>query len=34
MIYKAIGNSMAVNCMEWIGQRIEMVEEVFNQFED
>ena len=32
--YKAIGNSMAVNCMEWIGQRIEMVEEVFSQFED
>lgn len=24
--YKAIGNSMAVNCMRWIGQRIEMVD--------
>ena len=24
--YKALGNSMAVNCMEWIGQRIAMVE--------
>jgi DNA (cytosine-5)-methyltransferase 1 len=23
--YKALGNSMAVNCMRWIGQRIEMV---------
>jgi DNA (cytosine-5)-methyltransferase 1 len=20
--YKALGNSMAVNCMEWIGERI------------
>ena len=26
--YKALGNSMAVNCMRWIGQRIEMVEEL------
>lgn len=24
--YKAIGNSMAVPCMYWIGRRIEMVE--------
>ena len=24
--YKAIGNSMAVNVMDWIGQRIQMVE--------
>lgn len=24
--YKTLGNSMAVNCMRWIGQRIEMVE--------
>jgi len=24
--YKALGNSMAVNCMRWIGQRIDMVE--------
>lgn len=25
--YKALGNSMAVNCMEWIGRRIETVEQ-------
>lgn len=25
--YKALGNSMAVNCMEWIGERIQMVED-------
>ena len=25
--YKACGNSMCVNCMEWIGRRIQMVEE-------
>ena len=24
--YKACGNSMCVNCMEWIGERIEKVE--------
>ena len=24
--YKALGNSMAVNCMEWIGERIAMVD--------
>ena len=24
--YKALGNSMAVNCMTWLGERIEMVE--------
>jgi len=24
--YKALGNSMAVNCMRWIGRRIDMVE--------
>lgn len=24
--YKALGNSMAVNCMRWIGRRIEMIE--------
>jgi DNA (cytosine-5)-methyltransferase 1 len=23
--YKALGNSMARNCMEWIGQRIQLV---------
>ncbi|MNL43003.1 Modification methylase HhaI [compost metagenome] len=26
--YKALGNSMAVNVMRWIGQRIEMVEQI------
>lgn len=26
--YKALGNSMAVNCMRWIGMRIQMVEEI------
>jgi len=25
--YKALGNSMAVNCMRWIGARIQAVEE-------
>jgi site-specific DNA-cytosine methylase len=24
--YRALGNSMAVNCMEWIGERIAMVD--------
>jgi DNA (cytosine-5)-methyltransferase 1 len=24
--YKALGNSMAVNAMQWIGERIAMVE--------
>lgn len=28
--YKALGNSMAVNCMDFIGQRIALVEEVLN----
>mgnify|MGYP000859493851 CR=1 FL=1 len=26
--YKAIGNSMAVNVMRWLGQRIDMVEKI------
>ncbi len=26
--YKALGNSMAVNCMRWIGRRIQMVSEM------
>lgn len=26
--YKALGNSWAVNCAEWIGERIAMVEAV------
>jgi DNA (cytosine-5)-methyltransferase 1 len=25
--YKALGNSMAVNVMQWIGERIKLVEE-------
>lgn len=28
--YKAIGNSMAVPVMRWIGERIEKVEEVID----
>lgn len=26
--YEALGNTMAVNVMEWIGERIQMVEEI------
>ena len=26
--YKALGNSMAVPCMEWIGQRIDAVDKI------
>jgi len=26
--YKALGNSMAVNCMSWIGQRIDLMEKL------
>jgi DNA (cytosine-5)-methyltransferase 1 len=26
--YKALGNSMAVPCMKWIGERIQMVEDI------
>ena len=29
--YKALGNSMAVNCMAWIGQRIQMVEDILRE---
>ena len=29
--YKACGNSMTVNCMRWIGIRIQMVEDFFNE---
>jgi DNA (cytosine-5)-methyltransferase 1 len=32
--YKALGNSMAVNVMRWIGRRIEMVEGVLDQNEN
>ena len=28
--YKALGNSMAVNCMSWLGQRIQMCDEVLS----
>lgn len=28
--YKALGNSMAVNSMRWLGRRIEMVTELLN----
>ena len=28
--YKAIGNSMAVNCMRWIGARIDQVEQILS----
>lgn len=31
--YKALGNSMAVPCMRWIGERIQMVDEITNQRE-
>jgi DNA (cytosine-5)-methyltransferase 1 len=29
--YKACGNSMAVNCMRWLGKRIQQVEEKINE---
>ena len=29
--YKALGNSMAVPCMAWLGQRIQMVEELMQE---
>ena len=29
--YKAIGNSMATNCIYWIGKRIQMVDELINE---
>lgn len=29
--YKALGNSMAVNCMRWIGRRIQLVEAAHNE---
>ncbi len=29
--YRAIGNSMAVPCMRWIGERIQMVEELMRE---
>jgi DNA (cytosine-5)-methyltransferase 1 len=32
--YKALGNSMAVNVMRWIGRRIQMVEEIMAERDD
>jgi len=32
--YKAIGNSMAVPVMRWIGQRIDFVETIYNEWEN
>ena len=29
--YKALGNSMAVNCMRWVGQRIQLVENFLSE---
>ncbi len=29
--YKACGNSMCVNCMEWIGRRIQMMEDEIDE---
>jgi DNA (cytosine-5)-methyltransferase 1 len=29
--YKAIGNSMATNCMHWIGRRIQMVDDLVTE---
>lgn len=29
--YKACGNSMTVNCMRWLGTRIQMVEDFYNE---
>jgi len=29
--YKACGNSMAVPCMSWLGQRIQMVDDILNE---
>jgi DNA (cytosine-5)-methyltransferase 1 len=31
--YKALGNSMAVNCMRFIGERIALVDAVFSELE-
>lgn len=28
--YKALGNSMAVNCMDWLGERIDLIEAMSN----
>ena len=31
--YRALGNSMAVPCMRWLGERIEMVDGIIRQHE-
>jgi DNA (cytosine-5)-methyltransferase 1 len=31
--YQALGNSMTTNVMQWLGQRIDMVEEALNFIE-
>lgn len=31
--YKALGNSMAINCMRWIGERIQMVDDILKEKE-
>ena len=28
--YKACGNSMCVNCMEWIGRRIDAIHKIYH----
>jgi DNA (cytosine-5)-methyltransferase 1 len=30
-MYKAYGNSMSINCMSWLGQRIDTVEDILNE---
>ena len=32
--YKALGNSMAVPCMSWLGKRIQMVEDMTNAYSE
>ena len=32
--YKALGNSMAVPVMRWLGERIQMVDEILNETND
>ena len=32
--YKALGNSMAVPVMKWLGERIQMVDEILNETND
>lgn len=32
--YRALGNSMAVPCMRWIGERIQLVDEIIRETSD